>query len=351
MSITKKKFGNLTRGDEVYCYIMDNGCGLKAEVLDYGCIIKNLYATDKDGNSVDVVLGRDSLSDYIENDGYFGAVIGRNSNRLAEGKIKIGSSNYQLTKNENGNNLHGGINGFDKRIWKVDIIDSDEPALMMHLNSQNGDEGFPGDVEITVTYTLTKDNSLKITYNAVSTEDTVINLTNHSYFNLNGHNSEQNIYNLELQLNSNFYTPNNAECMPNGEIRSVINTPFDFTISKPIGQDIKRTDCEQLKMFGGYDHNYILNGDGFRKGGSLYSSMNGIYMEFFTDSPCVQLYTGNCINEEKICKGDTLYKKHGAVCLETQFSPNSFAYPHFIKPIFKAGEKYNFVSEYKFSIK
>lgn len=352
MSITQKQFGKLLNGDIVTCYCLDNSKGVKAEILDYGCIIKNLWVLDKNNNYVDVVLGRDSLAEYGDNDGYFGAVIGRNSNRLANSKIKIGGKIYSLNPNDGNNNLHGGLVGFDKKLWQTQIIDDpEEPALSMTLSSADGEEGFPGNLDVMVTYTLTKDNGLKIHYTAAGDSDTAVNLTNHSYFNLNGHNSGKNIYNLKLQLNSGFFTPNSSECMPNGEIRSVKGTPFDFTAEKCVGNDINDTSCEQLAMFGGYDHNFILTGEGFRKCGSLWCEENGINMDLYTDKPGVQLYTGNSLDEERICKEGAKYPKHGALCLETQFFPNAFSYNHFPSTILKKGDKYDYVTEYRFSIR
>lgn len=352
MSITTKQFGKLLGGDIVTCYRLDNNNGLVAEILDFGGIVKNLYTKDKNGNDVDVVLGRDTLSEYGDNEGYFGAIIGRNSNRLANSKIKINEKVCYLNKNDGNNNLHGGLKGFDKRLWNVEIIDDPfEPSLLMTLKSHDGEEGFPGNLDVIVTYTLTRNNGLKIHYIAVGDEDTVVNLTNHSYFNLNGHNSGKNIYNLTLQLESDFYTPNTSECMPNGEILSVKGTPFDFTEGKLLGKDINTDDFEQLKMFGGFDHNLILNGSGVRKVGSLWCEDNGINMDIYTDKPGVQLYTGNCIEEGRVCKDGAVYSKHGGLCLETQFFPNAFSYSHFPQTILKKGSRYDYLTEYRFSIK
>jgi len=351
MSITTKQFGKLLNCEVATCYTLDNGKGLKAEILDYGCIIKNLYVLDKNNNYVDVVLGRDTLAEYGDNTGYFGAVIGRNSNRLANSKFSIGKKNYILNANDGNNNLHGGLSGFDKKLWKTKIIDDpEEPTLVMMLNSPDGDEGFPGNVDAIVIYTLTKDNGLKIHYAATCDKETIVNLTNHSYFNLNGHNSGKNIYNLKLQINSDFFTPNNSECIPNGDIISVHGTPFDFTEEKYIGDDIN-SDFEQLKMFGGYDHNLVLRGRGMRKFANLWCEDNGINMECFTDKPGVQLYTGNCIEEGRKCKDGAQYKIHDALCLETQFFPNALCYSHFPSTILNPCERYDYVTEYRFSIR
>lgn len=352
MAITSKDFGVLPDGGNVTSYTLDNGAGLRAEILNYGGIIKNLYVRDKDGVYRDIVLGRDTLSEYTDNEGYFGALIGRNSNRLANAKIKIDQKMYTLNKNDGNNNLHGGINGFDKKLWDVKAIDDpEEPALLLTANSPDGEEGFPGNLDVMVTYTLTKDNALQIHYTAAADKDTVVNLTNHSYFNLNGHDNPNNIDNLKLFIDSKFYTPNNSECMPNGEIHSVFGTPFDFTGEKRLGKDINDFSNEQLRMFGGYDHNYIIEGTGFRKCASLWCEENGINMDCYTNCLGVQLYTGNCIDENRVCKGGTVYKKHSALCLETQFFPNALMYNHFPSTVLKSGDKYDSTTEYRFSIR
>lgn len=352
MSIVSKQFGKFLKGEVATCYTLDNGNGLIAEVLDYGCIIKNLYVKDRNGEYVDVVLGRDTLAEYGDNDGYFGAVIGRNANRIANSRFNIKSKTYKLNANDGRNNLHGGLCGFDKKLWRVTLFNNPkEPSIMFKLRSPNGEEGFPGELDVTVTYTLTKNNGFLIDYVAVGDEDTVCNLTNHSYFNLNGHDSGKTVDNLKLKINSNFYTPNTKECLPNGEIRLVKGTPFDFTKGKLVGQDINSDTDEQIKMFGGYDHNFILEGNGRRKAASLYCEENGIKMDMYTDSIGVQLYTGNCIDEKRKCKGKTVYSKHSGLCLETQFIPNSFSFDHFPKPILPAGKTYHHVTEYRFSTK
>ncbi len=352
MSITEKQFGRVPGDETIMLYTLDNGRGLKAEIINYGGIIKNLYVRDKDGVFRDVVLGRSTLAEYADNDGYFGALIGRNSNRVANAKIKVGKRSFALNKNDGNNNLHGGIKGFDKKVWRAKMIDDpEEPALLLAAKSYDGEEGFPGELDVIVTYTLTKDNGLKIHYTAAANKDTVVNLTNHSYFNLNGHDSGKNIDNLKLCINSMFYTPNNSECMPNGEIRSVLGTAFDFTTEKYVGQDINDTSEKQLEMFGGYDHNFILSGTGMRKAGSLWCEENGINMDFYTDMPGIQLYTGNCIDEKRVCKDGAVYKKHGALCLETQFFPNAFMYNHFPSTVLKKGDKYDHVTEYRFGIR
>lgn len=352
MSITTKLFGTLPDGRNVTSYLLENKSGVKAEILDYGCIIRRIIVPDKNNNPVDVVLGRETIEEYLTNDGYLGAVIGRNSNRLANSEFELNGKIYKLNPNNGKNNLHGGLEGFNKKLWETKIIDNgDEPEIVFSLSSPDGEEGFPGNAEITVTYTLTKENGLKLHYTASADRDTVMNLTNHSYFNLNGHASGKNIHNLKLQLNSDFFTPNTDECMPNGEILSVSGSKFDFRAEKPVGQDICDTETEQLAMFDGYDHNFILSGKGFRKFGHLYCEENGIIMDCYTDLPGVQLYTGNCLAGDRTCKDGVIYKKHDALCLETQFFPNAFSFNHFPSIILKKGDVYDSTTEYRFSIR
>ncbi len=348
MSISKKLFGKTKEGSEVFVISLDNNKGLSMEVLTYGGIIKNLYVTDKNGNKTDVVLGRNTLEEYLDNSGFYGAVIGRHANRIENAEFELGGTHYKVGANEGKNCLHGGITGFDKKIWQPRETDADEPSVEFTLESPDMEEGFPGNLKVKITYTLTADNALKIEYYAESDKDTVVNLTNHSYFNLSGHASG-NIYEQTLWLNADFYTPNNSECMPTGEILSVDGSPFDFREEKPIGQDIN-ADFGQINMFGGYDHNFIIKGRGYRLGASAYSPVTGIKMDMYTDKPAVQLYTTNGVEDGRVCKDNTVYEKHQAFCLETQYFPNSMKYSHFPSPVLKAGDRYAFTTEYRFSV-
>ena len=345
MSITKQLFGTTKSGKDVYCYTLDNGRGLSANILSLGGIIKNLYV-ENNGKKTDLVLGRDTLADYENNSGYLGAAIGRNSNRIRGGKFTIGDQEYTIAINNCGvSNLHGGLVGFDKKVWEVEEIDGDEPAIAMSIVSSDGEEGFPGELKLTMTYTLTKENGFRIHYYAVCDKDTVCNLTNHSYFNLGGHASG-NVYNQILQLNSSFYTPNDPECSPTGEVLSVMGTPFDFRAPKPIGQDIA-ADFEQIQLFGGFDHNFAINGKGFRTFAIAKCLETGITMEVKSDQSAVQLYTANALNEG-IYKEGAKYSKHQAFCLETQCFPNATNFSHFPSPILEKGKAYDSVTEYIF---
>ncbi len=348
MSITKNIFGKMSDGQEVYVYSLDNGRGLSAEIITYGGIVKNLYVNDENGKKTDVVLGRDTLEEYLHNDGYLGALIGRHANRIAKGKFNLNGREYHAGVNEGNNSLHGGYKGFDKKVWEANAVDGSEPSLILTLLSPDGEEGFPGDLKVKVIYTLTKDNALKIEYNASSNEDTVVNLTNHTYFNLAGH-AGGTIDNQILQINSSFYTPNDIECMPTGEVLSVTGTPFDFRSPKPIGQDIS-ADFEQIKMFGGYDHNFALEGRGYRLAATAQCVENGITMEVYTDKPAMQLYTSNALTRG-IYKDGAEYDAHQAYCLETQYFPNAMEHSHYPSSILRKNEEYKFTTEYRFIVK
>lgn len=349
MSVTKSLFGTLKTGEEVYIYTLDNHNGVCAEILNYGGIVRNLYVTDRNGVKTDVVLGRETLGDYLKNDGYIGAAIGRHANRIARGEFVLNGKTYNVGINEGKNSLHGGIVGYDSRVWTANEGGTDsEPALVLTLTSPDGEEGFPGTVNITLTYTLTAQNALKINYRAVSDADTVFNMTNHSYFNLAGHASG-NMYKQVLQINSGFYTPNDSECMPTGEVLSVEGTPFDFRSPKPIGQDIN-ADFAQIQAVCGFDHNFAIEGRGYRMAAAAKCEDNGIAMEVWTDKPAMQLYTSNALPEGDY-KDGAHYRPHDAFCLETQYFPNAMAHSHYPSPILKKGEVYDFTTEYKFIAK
>ena len=328
--------------DEVYLFKMDNGKGLSAEIITYGGILRTLTF-----DGVDVVLGRDSLEEYMDNAGCLGALIGRNSNRIAKGEFTLNGKKYTLAKNNGNNNLHGGNIGFGKRVWEGKAIDKAEPSLVLTLVSEDGDEGFPGKVKVKVTYTLTKDNGLRIHYEGKGNQDTLLNMTNHTYFNLNGHASGA-VDGHVLTLNSSFYTPNTEECMPYGVVASVEGTGFDFREGVKMADGFN-SDDEQVKLFNGYDHNFALDGFGFRKFSTLVGDVSGIVMESYTDRPAVQVYTGNFLKDDRVCKDGARYALHHGICLETQVFPNAMEFSHFPSPILKKGEVYDTVTEFRFS--
>ena len=348
MAISKRPFGKTENGEQVYCYTLDNGKGLSAEILNWGGIIRSLNVTTKDGAAVDVVLGYESMTGYEKNAGCLGALIGRHANRIEDAKFDLNGKTYQLAMNIPKSNLHGGNVGFNSKIWDVIENDDEEPSIVLSLTSPDGDEGFPGTIDVTVTYTLTKNNGIVINYKAQSDEDTVCNLTNHSYFNLAGHDSG-NVYDQLLQINASFYTPADEYCLTQGTVDKVATTPMDFTTAKPIGQDIN-SDFEQIASVGGYDHNYAIDGRGYRLCAVASSDKSGITMEVYTDKPAVQLYTANGMGEGEY-KGGAKYEKHNAFCLETQFFPNAMKYSHYPSPILKKGDVYDYTTEYRFIVK
>lgn len=340
MSINKSKIAEFN-GRSIYEFTLSNENGLTAQILNYGGIIKSLSF-----KGVDVVLGRDSFEEYLNNDGCFGALIGRNSNRIENAEFELNGKIYKLFRNDGRNNLHGGNNGFDKKTWDAEMSDGVEPSLILSLISPDGEEGFPGRVSVRVTYTLTKDNAIQIHYEGETNADTILNMTNHSYFNLNGHSSGA-IYGHSLWMNCDFYTPNNEENMPYGEVHSVGGTPFDFKTNDTLGERML-SEHSQIKDFRGFNHNMIPNGRGFRKVACLKGDKTGISMELYTDSIGVQVYTANWMDDKRVCKGNALYMKHSGICLETQAFPNCMKYSHFPSGILRKNEKYDTTTMYKF---
>ena len=339
MSIIKEKYGEF-QGEEVYAFTLSNN-NLQAEIISFGGIITRLIYKD-----VDVVLGRNSLKEYENNKGYLGALIGRNSNRIESAEFHLNCKNYKLFANNGRSNLHGGKVGFDKKVWDAEMLDGEEPSLTLRLTSPDGEEGFPGEVKVKVTYTLTKDNAIRIHYQGESDQDTVFNMTNHSYFNLNGHCSGT-VDGHTLWVDSEFYTPNTDECIPTGEISSVKGTPFDFSTDANLGERFA-SDFGQIRMFGGFDHNLAISGSGYRLAAKLRGDKTGIVMEMYTDQKGVQIYTANALTEGTIGKDSAIYGRHHAVCLETQAFPNNLKYSHFPSAVLKKGEKYDTITTYKF---
>jgi len=343
MSIKKQAFGKTADGENVDLYTLTNTNGLKAKIMTYGGIVTSLETPDRNGNFADIVLGCDSLDEYIKGSPYFGALIGRFGNRIAKGKFTLDGVEYTLATNNGPNHLHGGIKGFDKVVWNAKQMQTDQgPALKLTYRSRDGEEGYPGNLSCTVIYTLTNNNELKISYEAKTDKATVINLTHHSYFNLGGHNSGD-ILGHELIINADRFTPVDKDLIPTGEIKPVKGTPMDFTKPMAIGSRIKQVQ-------GGYDHNYVLNSsDGsLALAASVYEPKSGRVMEIFTTEPGIQFYTGNFLDGSVKGKG-AVYNKHNGFCLETQHFPDSPNKPNFPSVVLKPGEKYTQLTVYKFS--
>jgi aldose 1-epimerase len=347
MTIGTESFGKTPDGQEVELYTLSNTNGLKARITNYGAILVSLEVPDKNGKLADITLGFDTLEGYIPRHPYFGATVGRYANRIGGAKFKLNGVEYKLAANNGPNHLHGGIKGFDKVVWKVEDVTAESETAMLKLSylSKDGEEGYPGNLACTVTYTLTKDNELKIDYEAETDKATILNLTNHSYWNLAGQGNGD-ILSHELMLNADKYTPVDEGLIPTGEIKSVKESPMDFTKPMSIGSRIGQVE-------GGYDHNYVLNSGG----GSLtlcakvYEPTSGRTMEIHTTEPGVQFYTGNFLDGSITGKSGKVYKKHYGFCLETQHFPDSPNKPSFPSVALKPGEKYTTATVHKFYAK
>lgn len=350
MSVTKRFFGKTTDGAEASIFTLSNNKGMTVEISNFGGIILSIIVPDKNGKLADVVLAYDSIEKYYKRGPYFGAIVGRVANRIENGSFELNGIIYRVAQNDGNNHLHGGLIGFDKVLWEGNITSEAEfDSLNLTYRSKDEEEGYPGNLDVKVTYTLTNNNELEIHYYALSDKDTVVNLTNHAYFNLGGHDAGD-ILNHRVMINANKFTPNNEVSIPTGEIREVLGTPMDFTKLTKIG-DVIEGEYEQLKFGLGYDHNWVLNVSGVspQKGAEVYDDCSGRALEVYTTKPGIQLYTGNYLDGTDIGKGSVPYEKRSGLCLETQFYPNAINCKSFPSPILKAGEIYNHLTIYKFS--
>lgn len=349
----KEPFGKTEAGEQVDIYTLTNKNGMEATITNFGGIVVSLKAPDRNGKMDDVVLGYDKLDGYLTNKAYFGALIGRYGNRIAHGQFKLGGSTYNVPKNDGDNSLHGGNTGFNKRVWTgKDVSGANGQALELTYLSKDGEEGYPGNLSVKVVYTLTDQNELKIDYSATTDKETVLNLTNHSYFNLAGQGNGD-ILGHELTLRADRFTPVDKTLIPTGELRPVKGTPFDFTKPTAIGARIDADD-EQIKFGKGYDHNWVLNSGG--KGGvtlaaEAYEPKSGRVLQVLTDQPGIQFYTGNFLDGSITGKGGKVYNHRFAFCLETQHFPDSPNHPSFPSTTLKAGQHYHTVTIFKFSKK
>ncbi len=328
MSISFSPFGSLRDGTPVTAARMENACGCAAVILDYGATVQSLLIPDARGVPVDVVLGYDTAADYEAGGCFLGATIGRVGNRIGGARFSLNGETYSLAKNNGDNHLHGGTRGFDKRMWRMAAQDG---SLLCERLSPDGEEGYPGNLSVRVTFTLTDGNALRIQYDADTDRDTLVSLTNHSYFNLNGSGSALG---HRLQINAERFCENDALCLPTGRLLSVAGTPFDFRAEKEVGAEI-HTDHIQLRRFGGYDHNYVLSS---ARAAILTGEKSGIRMTVETDLPGMQLYSANALTEQKGKNGGTM-GPHGALCLETQLFPNAMNCWGFPSPVLRAGRR------------
>lgn len=352
MKITQKSFGKTSRGEEAVLYTLTNGNGMKVSVTNFGANIVHIIVPDAKGNMADVNLGFENIAGYEENPPGLGSFIGRHANRIGGAKFELNGKVYELEKNDGQNNLHSGFSGYNKFMYETEVYEDEEIASVEFSRlSPHMEQGFPGNLDITVTYSLTEANELVIEYLAVSDRDTIVNLTNHAYFNLSGHNSGS-ILDHKLWIKANQFTPTAKDLIPTGEIWDVTGTPMDFRTFKTIGQDIE-AEYEPLQFAGGYDHNYVLDicCSEVEKVAELVDEKSGRRMEVFTDMPGMQLYTGNFLTSVNNSKAGAVYHRRDGVCFETQFFPNSCNTPSFPSCMLKAGKEFDSVTIYKFSAK
>ena len=347
MDIQKEIFGQLPDGTAVEIYTLTNSKGVRTRIMTYGATVVSLEVPDRSGNLADICLGHDALAGYLERNTnpYFGSIIGRVANRIAKGRFTLDGVTFELARNNGKNSLHGGLRGFDAVVWGAEPVREDGiVGVKFTYLSKDGEEGYPGNLNVTVVYMLTDQNELKISYEAATDKATPINLTNHAYFNLAGQ-GEGDILGHELMLNAEAFTPSDSELIPTGEIRAVKGTPWDFTVPKLIGARI-------AEVPGGYDNNFVLPGGGgqLQLAARVREPRSGRAMEILTTEPAIQFYTSNFLDGTIAGKGGKVYKKHYAFCLETQHFPDSPNHPNFPSTILNPGETYRSLTVHKFTV-
>jgi aldose 1-epimerase len=343
--ITKAAWGN-TDGQEVLLYTLTNKNGVEVKITNYGATVTSWKTADKDGKISSVVLGFDSLSGYLAKPPYFGAIVGRYGNRIANGSFALNGTTYKLATNNGKNHLHGGVKGFDKVVWNGTILADSIPSLLLTYVSRDGEEGYPGNLKVIVKYTLTKDDELAIDYSAETDKATPVNLTNHSYFNLSG-DVNNSILDHVLEMHASNYTPVDSTLITTGEIKPVAGTPFDFLTAQKIGSRI-------AQVPGGYDHNWVLDRGGdstsLQLAAILTDSISGRKLEVYTTEPGLQFYTGNFLDGSFKAANGTPINKNAALCLETQHYPDSPNKPNFPSTILQPGKQYHTVTKYKITV-
>ena len=341
--LSSYSFGTLSDGREVNAFVLKNARGMSVQILDLGGVIASIKVPDSSGNFADVTTGFDYPQPYLDGAGYMGAIVGRYANRISGGKFSIDGIDYSLAKNNGDNAIHGGLVGFDKKIWDVELlVGLHDAKLKLSTFSPDGEEGYPGRVEVSVTYTLNDQNQLTIDYSATSDKATIINLTNHAYFNLDGHQAGS-ILEQEVMLNANHFTPIDESSIPTGVILDVAGTPLDFRQRKAIGLDIESED-RQMTFGSGYDHNFVINHSepgSVSLAAEVYSPNSGRVMKVYTDQPGVQFYTGNFLNGTLVGKEGAVYGRRSAFCLETQHFPDSPNKPMFPSTILQPGDQFS----------
>lgn len=352
MKLTKSSFGATASGQKATLYTITTSSGSSVSFSDYGATVVSIKMPDKSGKIADIALGYDNVKGYDENGTYYGAFIGRNGNRIANATFTLNGKKYELEKNDGINNLHSGFKGYNNFFYETEVFEEEDGITIEFSRlSPDTEQGFPGNLDVSVAYTLTEDNELVIEYHAVSDADTVVNLTNHTFFNLDGENSGS-ITDTYLTIDADSFTPTDDHLIPTGEIRPVSGTPMDFKVSTRIGDRIE-DDYLPLKQAGGYDHNYCLNNSGTdcELVAEAVSHKSGRKLEVFTDLPGMQFYAGNFIDGKVKGKGGYVYKKREGFCLETQNYPDACnEKPYFKSSVLKKGEEYDSTTIYKFSV-
>lgn len=350
ITIMKKVYGITSDSIHIDSYTLKNENGMELTVITYGGIITSLKVPNKDGIIEDVVLGYNSLDQYEKSSPFFGALIGRYGNRISKGKFSLDGEEYQLAINDGFNHLHGGVKGFDKVVWNVEVIEN-KGSLKLSYLSKDMEEGYPGNLETVVTYTLTEDNTLEVVYEATTDKKTIVNLTQHSYFNLSGDFSKT-ILDHEITINADKFIPVDGTLIPTGELKDIANTPFDFRVAKTVGQDIE-VENEQLKKGLGYDHCWVLNNqnEGMRLVSTAYHKESGRLLEILSDEPGIQFYTGNFLDGTLPSKNGGTYGYRTGFCLETQHYPDAPNQKDFPSVVLNPGEKYVTTTSFKFSVK
>lgn len=348
MGISSRRSGKLLDGKEIIIYTLENEKGLKVEISNLGAAILALFVPDGKGGCQDVALGFEQLESYYENKPFLGAVIGRHANRIGGASFELNGIEYPLAQNDGSNHLHGGIKGFHKMIWEGRIVQGEEECLILRYFSRAGEENYPGNLEVEVTYSLTADNGLRIDYSAVSDEDTVVNLTNHCYFNLGGHDSGD-ILQHQFLIHADYFTPIDDNCLPIGELAPVAGTPLDFRSPRTIAAGLESKE-EQIIKGQGYDHNFVLNskGDLQQKAAEVFDPVSGRGLEVYTTKPGIQFYSGNHLAGADAGKNGAVYSKWSGFCLETQYFPNAMKHKNFPSPILRKGQEYKHTTIYRF---
>jgi aldose 1-epimerase len=352
MSIKVENAGVLASGDSVKVYTLKNAAGMEVSIMDLGGTITKWTAPDKDGKFADITLGSNTPEDYLTTTKYLGALIGRFGNRIAKGKFSLDGNDYTLAVNNGPNALHGGLKGFNAVIWKATPIEGAEPGLKLTYLSKDGEEGYPGNLNVEVVYTLKADNSLTIDYTATTDKNTVVNLTNHAYFNLKGE-GQGDVLDHEIVINADKFLPTDAGLIPTGELKPVAGTPFDFTSSHLIGERINDTTDIDIKLGGGYDHCWVFTDQSnkLKSVAMVTEPVSGRTMEVLTTEPAVQFYTGNFLNGSATGKSGVKYERRYGFCLETQHFPDSPNQAAFPTTVLKPGETYKTTTVYKFGVK